>query len=421
METLFFEPALEHDKTHRLQRRLVLSGFCPFSGLPVTITNGTREIKIGFPRRALAPRSTWTPEPALAAHERRPTLRAPARPASPSPPKPPKRGRACCNPAVLTFCVAIASSLAGCAVEPSPLRSGPEILSIDAVALELEAMTGPILRPNEATFRSILAGAIDKDAYVCLPSPRVVFGGGVPEGERVIRGDMPHYGIYYGPMHYLVRRRGARFEVFVRYAVEPPPSGVPFELPDCALKPQLGAALTCSGTPYPLSGSTDACPASGEFKTTATRDVIRAYLRRLSTEAEVYYNRDAASFGLPVTYDFDLVTVEEARARGLRVDIEMPLLPTCGRTPYFSALRSGWSVPIVAHEIGHVMGLLDEYEALSGITPLYPKTPFRGAEISRMGFSMKEDTKVLPLHHYLILRRYFCTEPRSRDPYSHVP
>ena len=50
----------------------------------------------------------------------------------------------------------------------------------------------------------------------------------------------------------------------------------------------------------------------------------------------------------------------------------------------------------------------------------YPKTPFPGAEISRMGLSMREDSIVLPLHHYLVLRRYLCAEPRSPDPFSHA-
>jgi hypothetical protein len=74
-------------------------------------------------------------------------------------------------------------------------------------------------------------------------------------------------------------------------------------------------------------------------------------------------------------------------------------------------MRSGWSLPIVAHEVGHVLGLLDEYEMLSGILDFYPKTPLAGADRSRMGLSMKEYTVVLPMHHYLILRRYFCPEP----------
>jgi hypothetical protein len=324
----------------------------------------------------------------------------------------------------LCFCIglslALAGALAGCANAP-PAKSGDEPMTLDVIARELEEMTGPILHPNEATFRAILADSIDKDSYLCLPRPRALFGPGAPEGERVIRGVMPHYGLYYGPMHYLVRRTRDRFEVEVRLAVEPPPDGTPIELPDCDLSRELGGALSCSGTPYALAGGLDACPASGVFKTAASPRTVRALLARWSSEAERYYNRDASAFGVPVTYDFELVTLDEAQAKGLRVDIEMPLAPTCGRTPYFSAMRSGWSLPILAHEIGHVMGLLDEYEALSGITPLYPKTPFKGAEISRMGLSMREGTKVLPLHHYLILRRYLCPEPGARDPYAHVP
>jgi hypothetical protein len=311
-------------------------------------------------------------------------------------------------------------------------------MTLEVIAAEIEAMTGSAVSPHEATFRAILANTIDKDAYLCLPSPRAVLGAAraaraagaagaaghkppAPDGERTIRGVMPHYGIYYGPMQYVVRRRGGRFEVEVRIAVDPPPDGTPLELPDCRMKPELGPALTCSGTPYSLSGSLEACPKSGVFQTVVTRATIQALLRRWSSEIEGYYNRDAAAFHMPVTYDVEFVTIDEARAAGLRVDIEMPLAPTCGRTPYFSAMRSGWSIPILAHEVGHVMGLLDEYEALSGITPLYPKTPWTGAEVSRMGLSMREDTKILPLHHYLILRRYFCAEPGRVDPYAHVP
>jgi hypothetical protein len=319
-------------------------------------------------------------------------------------------------PLIIAGCSASVSGSGGGGGGSSP----PGDASIDVIATELEAMSGSILSPHEDTFRSILAGAIDKDAYVCRPTPRAVFGEGAPEGERTIAGMMPHYGFYFGPMRYLVRRRQGAWEVFVRVAVEPPPESATLELPDCGLKPDLGPDLRCSGTPYALSGSLDACPASGEFRAPASRRAVAALLRRWSTEVERYWNRDAEAFGVRVRYDFDFVTIAEAIAQGLRVDIEMPLAPTCGRTPYFSAMRSGWSLPIIAHEVGHVLGLLDEYEAFSGLVGFYPKTPFAGAEESRMGLSMREHTKILPLHHYLVLRRYFCAEPRRTDPYAHV-
>lgn len=112
-----------------------------------------------------------------------------------------------------------------------------------------------------------------------------------------------------------------------------------------------------------------------------------------------------------MSYDFRFIADDEASWQV--ADLRVPLALTCARTPYFASFRSGWSLPIVAHEVGHVLGLLDEYEALSGITRVYPKTPFPGASVSRTGLSTREGTKVLPLHHYLVLRRYFCPEPQG--------
>jgi hypothetical protein len=37
-----------------------------------------------------------------------------------------------------------------------------------------------------------------------------------------------------------------------------------------------------------------------------------------------------------------------------------------------------------------------------------------------MGESRREGSRVLPLHHYLVLRRYFCPEPHQSDPYVHA-
>ncbi|MFT3773039.1 MAG: hypothetical protein QM820_47260 [Minicystis sp.] len=318
---------------------------------------------------------------------------------------------------------------AACGPAPGSVSAGPERAArsdvfpgtepTDAIAAELDRLAGGLTTAHAGTFRGILETTLAEDAYVCRPSPRAVFFGDAPEGGRLIVGVMPHYGFFFGPMRYLVRRRARAWEVTVTIAVELPAEGGTMELPDCVLPRTLAgeggdlAAIgaECRGTPYSASGSLEACPASGVFTVPATRRAMHALLARWSREAPAYWDRDAAAFGLPVRYRFAFVDADSEAAR--RADIRLPLSLTCGRTPYFASFRSGWSLPIVAHEVGHVLGLLDEYETWSGITKLYPKTPFPGAEVSRMGLSMKEETKVLPLHHYLVLRRWFCPEPRE--------
>lgn len=318
----------------------------------------------------------------------------------------------------------------GCALSPHVTEGDT---TIDAIAAELDKMSLGLTDRHRETFRSILEDTLAKDGYVCRPTPRQVFFGEAPEGERTITGVMPHYGFFFGPMHYVVRRAetraereasagggeaGApRFRVEVTVGVDPPMSREKaelLELPDCALVQELGVG-SCRGVAYEDAAGRSACPTSGVFTTPATKAAVRALLARWSREAEALYNRDAELFGLPVRYDFTFAVIGETLSEGApapaRYDITLPLAPTCGRTPYFSAFRSGWSVPVVAHEIGHVLGLLDEYETFSGIVPAYPKTPFAGAEVSRMGLSMKRGTRVLPLHHYLVLRRFFCPEP----------
>jgi hypothetical protein len=313
------------------------------------------------------------------------------------------------TPAALVLAAAPA-----CSPAASAPAAGPEPGSIDAAAAELDALSGGLTAAHRDTFREILADTVAKDTRACLPSPRAVFAGAAEEGERTIAGEMPHYGFFFGPMHYRVRfTAGEGFRVRATLAVDPPKGAASLELPDCALVRSAGAdeAALCHGTPYSASPRREACPGSGSFSLPATDANIRALLARWSIEAEAYWNRDAAAFGLPVRYDFTFLLAGDPGADD--ADLRLPLSPTCGRTPYFSAFRSGWSLPIVAHEIGHVLGLLDEYETFSGIAPFYPKAPFPGAEVSRMGLSMREDTRVLPLHHYLVLRRYFCPEPRQ--------
>lgn len=312
---------------------------------------------------------------------------------------------------------AAALLLAACAPARDP-APGDELA---AVAAELTALAGGLGPRSAPAFRSILERAVADDAYRCLPSPRAVFSSRAPEGERLITGVMPHYGFFDGPMRYRVRRDRDGWEVSVTLALTLPPEGGRVELPDCGLARELAGeadlasvGAVCTGTPYADSGSLSACPGSGTFSLPATRRNLRALLARWSREAPVAWNRDAARHGLGVRYRFSFVEASEVSPG--RADIALPLSLTCGRTPYFASLRSGWSTPILAHEVGHVLGLLDEYEALSGLSPLYPKKAFAGAEISRMALSMREDTRFLPIHHYLVLRRAFCAEPRPTRP-----
>jgi hypothetical protein len=316
-----------------------------------------------------------------------------------------------------------AATVAGCADparDASSRGGGGGDASLAEVAAELEALSGALTPTQRATFREVLEDTLEKDAWACHPSPRRVFSGAGADGDRLVSGTMPHYGFFFGPMQYLVQRRRDGWRVEARIAVEPPASAASLELPDCVLRPQLEGPVACSGRAYSASGSTEACPRSGSFSAPATPRNVTALLQRWSIDAEAYWNRDARRYGIPVTYDFDFLRADEAAERGLRVDMALPLSPTCGRTPYFSAFRSGWSLPVVAHEVGHLLGLLDEYETFSGIVGFYPKTPFPGAEVSRMGLSMREATLVLPLHHYLVLRRWYCASPASSDPYRHA-
>lgn len=290
------------------------------------------------------------------------------------------------------------------------------------VSSELDARSLGDTAGHEPHYRDLLWQAIAKDSYRCLPPANEVFTPPDPSWPtRRIRGQLPHYDWFDGPMQYRIGaapwgETGSVWVVNVNVAVEPTDADV-LELPDCALRQTLGDAVSCSGLPYEQDPGVDACPGSGTFRTSASREHQIELLRRWSRDVDAYYNRDAERYNLPVRYDFEFRLTDEAPAG--ETDLRIALSSTCGRTPYFVALRSGWSIPILAHEMGHFLGLLDEYEALSGISSLYPKTPFSGSENSRMGLSMKTDTRLYPFHHYLVLRRWHC-DPERVEQYGGI-
>ena len=289
---------------------------------------------------------------------------------------------------------------------------------VGRVSSELDVRSLGDTAGNERHYRDLLWQAIAKDSYRCVPPASEVF---TPPAltwpTRRIRGRVPHYDWFEGPMKYRVGavpwgETGSVWLVSVNVVVEPTDDDV-LELPDCALQTRLGDAVSCSGVPYEEDPGVEACPGSGSFEVSASREHQIELLARWSRDVEAYYNRDAERYNLPVRYDFEFRLIDEASSN--ETDLRIPLSSTCGRTPYFVALRSGWSIPILAHEMGHFLGLIDEYEALSGITSLYPKTPFTGSEGSRMGLSMKTHTRFYPFHHYLVLRRWHCEPEQKRD------
>jgi hypothetical protein len=113
--------------------------------------------------------------------------------------------------------------------------------------------------------------------------------------------------------------------------------------------------------------------------------------------------------------------VFRAVARSEDPHYEVELKPKCPRFPYNLALGLGCSSHLLAHEIGHMMGLDDEYNQLqktlghlSGHDRAWPgdqrqKLDWLHCDLgSLMCDSAGWQSKPRAYHYYLVLRRYFC-------------
>ena len=120
-------------------------------------------------------------------------------------------------------------------------------------------------------------------------------------------------------------------------------------------------------------------------------------LNRLSTKlnAAAKIWTAANPYDYKVNFDFD-VTTEKSEAT-----VSVKLIKGSTRGPYFSKWSLNWSNTTIAHEMGHVMGLDDEYanHPLGGLTAKCNRT-------SLMCSSSRG--KPMMYHYYLIFRRALC-------------
>lgn len=116
--------------------------------------------------------------------------------------------------------------------------------------------------------------------------------------------------------------------------------------------------------------------------------------------AQAYWN-SARPAGSPFVFEF--IFGPDSR----RADFTVLLHRERVRGPYFHNWSVQWSANTVAHEVGHMLGLNDEYETLTG-------------DISRCDpASLLCDSRygaLQPQHYYFVLRRYLCPVPPPSAP-----
>ncbi len=112
------------------------------------------------------------------------------------------------------------------------------------------------------------------------------------------------------------------------------------------------------------------------------------------------------------------------------------LAPGEPRTPYDLTWGAGWSAHLIAHEVGHMMGLDDEYPQIKKTVghAIGEEPAWRADAALRLSWfhcdlgslmcdSKGPDAIPQPAHYYLIARRRFCRERSTFDvpPMAQVP
>ncbi|GEM_PF-1613201 len=115
---------------------------------------------------------------------------------------------------------------------------------------------------------------------------------------------------------------------------------------------------------------------------------------------------------LNMTFNFNVVdNVNDAH-------FVIPLTDKSVRSPYDALWSTAWDEQIVAHELGHMMGLNDEYDQFE--TTLGLSTSFLASKCSAASL-MCESSPGGPLlyHYYLILRRMICDNKNGYEGLSY--